>query len=66
MTSQTDAREYAPNASGDQFQVFKTPMGHWRAHQVDGVERNYASIPASITAPTRARLLKELAKHWSN
>lgn len=58
--------EYHNDASGVKYQIFKTPMGHWRAYQVEGVERNYASIPASFIAPTRKSILKELSKHWSN
>jgi hypothetical protein len=58
--------EYVCNASGDRFQIFKTPAGHWRAYQVDGVERNYASIPATLTAWSRSALLRDLAKHFSN
>jgi len=58
--------EFVKDASGETFQVFHTPAGHWRAYQVTGCERNYACIAATMTNHSKAALLREVAKHWSN
>lgn len=58
--------ELHKNASNDRFTVVKTPAGHWRATQLDGTDRNYANIPATLTAGSRRDLLKQLAVHYSN
>ena len=58
--------EIHKNASGDRFTVVKTPASHWRATQLDGADRNYANIPATLTAGSRRDLLKKLSHHLSN
>lgn len=57
----------AKNASGDTFEI---KIDHenrcFRAEQLTGLENNFMRIPVGLRATTRAELLSDLSKHWSN